>query len=108
MYYGPKKVISVDDSLVVLYDRQLDVNDIRREGMTALVIDDGYFLLVGSELVIPIEQLIRPVESLSLVIVGGDADQLYPQEIEKLHLDARMITKLEVWMEMSKNSGVSI
>lgn len=42
------------------------------------------------------------------MIVGGDADQLYPQEIEKLHLDARMITKLEVWMEMSKNGGVSI
>lgn len=101
-YYGPNKIIAIDGAtLVVTYDNSFDVNKIRDLGLIGVILEEGHFLQMGDELVIPVGALLQFQEGVKLVLAGGGRNSVNPDVVEIFHIDSRTITKLEVWTEMN-------
>ena len=101
-YYGARKIMMFNKSLVAVFDFSLDVEAIRSSGTkNTIILGEEGFLVLGENLVIPIEALTRYTEGVELVLAGGGIDDLYADTPEILYLDERAIIRLDVWMEMS-------
>ena len=99
-FYGARKILTLDKSVVAFFDRPLGTSAIKEIGVNTVMFDEGAFLLIGDELVIPVAAVIGFNEGVDLLLAGGDGDSLYSEPVQTLHLDTRAIMKLGLWMEM--------
>lgn len=104
-YYGPKKLIALDETLIALFDRGYDLGILQQDGVSCVRMNDSFFMLFADNLVIPVTEVIRYKKGVSLIIAGGDTNLLYPEVQHSINLDERAVMKLELMIEMSESSG---
>lgn len=100
MFYGPAKIIPVDEGLVVLFSNKIDKTAIDLYGVSTAILDGGKFLLVGLEMVIPIH-VFRDFDDRCVLYIAEDSDTgyLFPTVISKFYLNSRALAKIEIWGE---------